>query len=55
MTNTLAYYYTKLIVTVKSFIVQALGVNAIKLFSSSIKLQINKLECLSLASPFNLA
>jgi hypothetical protein len=34
--NTLAYYDTATITAVKSFIVQALGVNVTKLFSSSL-------------------
>ncbi len=36
MVNTLAYYDTATITAVKSFIVQALGVNVTKLFSSSL-------------------
>jgi len=46
-TNTLAYYKHSLIKAVKSFITLGSGVNVVKLFSSSLKVAPNKLECLS--------
>ncbi len=46
--NNLAYYDTAIITALKSFIVQATGVNALKTFSSSMLLRHNKLECLNL-------
>jgi hypothetical protein len=45
MTNSLAYYDTKLITAVRCFIVQAPDVNVVKLFSLSMKLWTYQLEC----------
>ncbi len=48
--NTLAYYNTAKITTVKSFIAHVPGVNAV--FFTSITFGKNKLGCFSLASNF---
>jgi hypothetical protein len=47
VTNTLAYYYTRLIMVVKMTVVQAPGARTIKLFTRVLTYR-NKLECLSL-------
>ncbi len=48
MTNALAYYSMELITSVKCFIVEALGLNVVKFFTTTIY------ECLSQASLYNI-
>jgi hypothetical protein len=48
--NTLAYYGTARIIVLKSFLVQSLGANVIRLFTAVIYKFCKKLERLSLAS-----
>ncbi len=48
--NPVAYYDMATIIALKSFVVQASGVNVLKLFSFSLGLSKTKLECLSLES-----
>jgi hypothetical protein len=52
LTNTLAFYVTELIMAVKSFKIQASGVNVIKPLSSVLMMDQNKLERLYPTSPF---
>jgi hypothetical protein len=49
-TNTLAYFVSLSVTEENRFITLTLGVNAIKLFSSSLKHLSSKQECLSLSS-----
>ncbi len=54
MVNTLAYYDTAIITSVKIFKVKALGVNVIHPFCLSVMLSQNKLGCLSPARVISL-
>jgi hypothetical protein len=54
MANTLAYYNTATITAIKRFIVQAIGANPIKDFTTVIYRFCNKLECLSLTSLYSI-